>query len=95
MRIIDIFILIIGGLYLLFPSNALAFGKLTTGLQTITSTYLVPLAGAVAGTCFLIYVILSFFKQDEYQRKIGNVLLLSVFTGAGLELIQKVILHFN
>ena len=98
MRFIDIFIWtwipLASGLFLA-PNNSYAFSKLINGLESITSTYLMPLAGAVAGASFLLYITLSYFKQDEYQRKVANVIILAIFTGAGLEVIKKIIQHFS
>ncbi len=79
----------------LFPSNAYAFSKLTNGFETITRTYLIPLSGAVAGASFILFVTLSYFKQEEYQKKVANVLVLSIFTGCGLELVTNVIQSFS
>ncbi len=74
---------------------AFAFSKLKNGFETITSTYLIPLAGAVAGASFILFVTLSFFKQDEYQKKAANVAILSIFAGSGLELIRNLIQSFS
>lgn len=75
--------------------NAFAFNKLKNGFETITSTYLIPLSAAVAGASFILYVILSYFKQEEYQKKIGNVLALAVFSATGLEIINSLIQSFS
>jgi hypothetical protein len=80
---------------LLLPSNAYAFSKLTNGFETITRTYLIPLSGAVAGASFILFVTLSYFKQEEYQKKVANVLVLSIFTGCGLELVTNIIQSFS
>jgi len=79
----------------LFPSNAYAFSKLKNGFETITSTYLIPLAGAVAGASFILFVTLSFFKQEEYQKKAANVAILSIFAGSGIEIIRSLIQSFS
>lgn len=83
------------GVFLLSPLNAYAFSKLKNGFETITSSYLIPLAGAVAGASFILFVTLSFFKQDEYQKKAANVAILSIFAGSGLELIKNLIQSFS
>ena len=80
---------------ILFPVHVCAFTKIQNGLETITETYLVPLAGAVAGASFVIFVIMSFFRQEEYQKKAANVAILSIFVGAGLELIKLIIRSFS
>ncbi len=80
---------------LLYAREAHAFAKIQNGLETITETYLVPLAGAVAGASFITFVILSFFRQEEYQRKAANVVVLSIFVGAGMELIKQIIQSFS
>jgi hypothetical protein len=77
------------------PRNVYAFSKLTNGFETITRTYLIPLSGAVAGASFILFVTLSYFKQEEYQKKVANVLVLSIFTGCGLELVTNVIQSFS
>ena len=79
----------------LLPCDVYAFSKIQNGLETITETYLVPLAGAVAGASFITFVILSLYRQDEYQRKAGNVVILSIFVGAGMELINQIIRSFS
>lgn len=80
---------------LFIPSNVYAFTKLKSGFENITSTYLIPLAGAVAGASFILFVTLSFFKQDEYQKKAANVAILSIFVGAGLDIIKNLITNFS
>ena len=82
-------------LFLISSDPAIAFTKLKNGFETITSTYLIPLSAAVAGASFILFVILSYFKQEEYQKKIGNVLVLSVFSAAGLEIINAIIQTFS
>jgi len=79
----------------LLPSNTHAFSKLKNGFETITSTYLIPLAGAVAGASFILFVTLSFFKQEEYQKKAANVAILSIFAGSGIEIIRSLIQSFS
>lgn len=90
-----IFLTLTTSLYLSLSTHAYAFSKLKNGFETITSSYLTPLAGAVAGASFLLYVILSFVKQDEYQKKAANVALLSILAGCGLELIRNIIQSFS
>ncbi|MFG1486117.1 hypothetical protein [Halobacteriovorax sp. RZ-2] len=80
---------------LIYSPHTFAFSKLKNGFETITSTYLIPLAGAVAGASFIMFVTLSFFKQDEYQKKAANVAILSIFAGSGLELIRNLIQSFS
>ena len=77
------------------PSNVYAFSKLKNGFETITSTYLMPLAHAVAGASFILFVTMSLFKQEEYQKKAATVVVLSIFIGGGLEIINKVIESFS
>ena len=81
--------------FFLMSGEIYAFTKLKNGFETITNTYLIPLAGAVGGTAFLVFILLSFFKQDEYQRKVFNVLLLSIFAGCGMEIIRRIIESFS
>ena len=72
-----------------------AFNKLKSGFEDITNSYLVPLSHAVAGFCFLGYVTLSFFRQEEYQKKVGSVLGLAILGAVGLELIKIIIQSFS
>ena len=72
-----------------------AFTKLKSGFDNITTSYLIPLAGAVAGASFILFVTLSFFKQEEYQKKVANVAILSIFVGAGLDIIKNLISNFS
>jgi hypothetical protein len=76
-------------------NNAYAFTKLKNGFETITSTYLIPLSTAVAGASFILFVILSYFKQEEYQKKVGNVLALSILSVTGLEIINSLVQSFS
>ena len=94
---IDIFLFSLLTLFSGFfvPVDTYAFSKITSGLDTLTSTYLAPLAGAVAATSFLVFLILSLYRQDEYQRKAANVAILSVFIGAGTEFIKTIIGVFS
>jgi len=75
--------------------SAFAFTKLKNGIENITRTYLIPLAGAVAGASFIYYVIMSFLKQEEGIKKAANTIIASVFIGAGLEIINTVIQNFS
>lgn len=82
-------------LTIFIPNFIFGFDKLKNGLESITSNYLIPLSGAVAGASFILYITLSFFKQDEYQRKAGNIIILSILAGSGLEIIKNLIESFN
>jgi hypothetical protein len=75
--------------------SAFAFTKLKNGIESITQSYLIPLAGAVAGASFIYYVTMSFLKQEEGQKKAANVFITSVFIGAGSEIINTVIQNFS
>ena len=80
----------------LLPSgNLYAFNKLKNGFETITTTYLMPLSTAVAGASFIIFVILSYFKQEEYQKKVGNVLALAILSVTGIEIINSLVQSFS
>lgn len=76
-------------------SNAYAFNKLKNGFENMTTTYLVPLSGVVAGCAFILFIILSYFKQEEYQKKVGNVLALAILSAVGLDLIKGIINSFS
>ena len=88
---------IIFAIYILIitASNVFAFNKLKNGFETITSTYLIPLSAAVGGASFILYVILSYFKQEEYQKKVGNVLALTIFSATGVEIINSLVQSFS
>ena len=82
--------------YAITSSNSVyAFTKLKAGLETITSNYLIPLSGAVAGASLILYVTLSFFKQEENMKKIGNVALLAIMATAGVQMIDELIQSFT
>lgn len=83
------------GSVLLPSGNAYAFNKLKNGFETITSSYLMPLSTAVAGASFILFVILSYFKQEEYQKKVGNVLALAILSVTGLEIINSLVQSFS
>ena len=91
----SLFMSVVASYALFFTDEALAFTKLKNGFETITSTYLIPLAHAVAGASFILYVTMSLFKQEEYQKKAATVIVLSIFIGGGLEIINKVIQSFS
>ena len=95
MKFIDISFLFLLGIATLTPSSAHAFSKLINGLESMTSSYLIPLAGVVAGACFIIFVTLSYFRQEEYQRKVANIVFLCVIAATGLEIINTITGHFR
>jgi len=70
------------------PERAFAFTKLRNGFEMVTTTYLIPLSLAVAGASLVSNVILSYFKNAEFQKNIGNVFFLSVICFGGLELLK-------
>lgn len=100
-RVIIDFVIVVWGILtslyvaIIGSPQAMAFNKLKNGFETITSTYLIPLSAAVAGASFILYVILSYFKQEEYQKKVGNVLALTIFSATGLEIINNIIQSFS
>jgi len=80
----------------LFLSSAQLYASdFKTGFENLTSSYLMPLSGAVAGCAFITFIILSYFKQDEYQKKVAGVLGLTVISSVGLSLIQTLIQNFS
>lgn len=79
---------------LLMPAHAYAFTKLIAGFETLNSSYLIPLARIMAVTSLLVFVALSYFKKDEYQKHIGNVVALSIIAATGTTLIQEVMNAF-
>ena len=82
-------------LFTLFPAESSAFSRLKTGLETITSGYLIPISRLVAGASLVLFATLSFFKQDEYQRKIANIIFMAVIASCGLEVLDKLMKAFG
>lgn len=78
----------------LLPAQAHAFTKLIAGFETLNSSYLIPLARIMAVTSLLVFVALSYFKKDEYQKQLGNVVALSIIAATGTTLIQEVMNAF-
>ena len=79
----------------IFSPDALAFSRMVSGLETITTGYLVPISRAVAGASLLLFVTLSFFKQDQYLRKVGEIFFLAVLASAGVEILKKMMEAFS
>ncbi|PIK13514.1 hypothetical protein [Halobacteriovorax sp. JY17] len=81
---------------LLLPSgNVYAFTKLKNGFETITNNYLIPLSNAVAGAALILFVILSYFKQDVYLPKVGTIFALAIISYVGLEIISTLSQSFS
>lgn len=81
---------------LLLPSgNVYAFTKLKNGFETITNNYLIPLSSAVAGAALILFVILSYFKQDVYLPKVGTIFALAIISAVGLEVITTLNQSFS
>lgn len=100
-RLIDImywpfalFLSLFGGA-LLSAQNAHAFSALQSGLENLTTMHLIPLSGAVAGCATVVYVILSYFKKDEYQKYVGNILGLALFARVALGIIDVITKSFS
>lgn len=90
------FLILLTFVAIVYPyESALAFTKLRNGFETITQSYLIPLTKAVAGCSFILFVILSFFRQEEYTKKLAMVAGLSIFGSVGLELIDIIIQSFS
>lgn len=85
----------IGAKITMHSQNVYAFTKLKNGFESLTSTYLLPLVGAVAGAALITFIILSFFKQEEYQKKVASVFSLSIVGAAGLEILNSIIQNFS
>ena len=83
------------GVALATPSNAYAFDSLKNGFENLTKMYLLPLSGAVAGCALLVYITLSYFKKDEYQKYVGNIFGLAILASAGLSLIEALTKSFR
>lgn len=79
----------------LTPSHAYAFSKLKSGFENLTSTYLIPLSHAMAGAALIAFVLLSFFKKDEYQKQVGNILALTIVSSVGLNIIEALTRTFS
>ena len=78
-----------------FPQEAVAFSKLKAGLETVTTGYLIPVSRIVAGAALVLYATLSFFNQDEYQRKIGHIIFMAIIASAGLEVLDQLMKAFG
>ena len=76
-------------------AHCMAFTRLKNGFETITNTYLLPLTGVVAGTALITFITLSYFRQEEYQKKAAAVIGLSIFAATGLEIIKTIIQSFS
>ncbi len=72
-----------------------AFSKLKNGFETITINYLLPLSTAVAGAALILFVILSYFKQDVYLKNVGTVFALAIISTVGLEIINTLSQSFS
>lgn len=88
-------ILTLMGSFLLPTGNAYAFTKLKNGFETITNNYLIPLSSAVAGAALILFVILSYFKQDVYLPKVGTIFALAIISAVGLEVITTLNQSFS
>ena len=76
------------GNMLFSPEKAFALTKLKNGFEMVTTTYLIPLSLAVAGASLVSHVILSYFKNAEYRKNVGEVFFLSIILYGGLELLK-------
>lgn len=85
----------VGFSFLIPISEAHAFSKLKNGFETITNNYLIPLSTAVAGAALILFVILSYFKQDVYLKNVGTVFALAIISTVGLEIINTLSQSFS
>ena len=83
------------GIVLSTPNNAYAFDQLKNGFENLTKMYLMPLSGAVAGCALTLYITLSYFKKDEYQKYVGNILALAVLARVSLSIIDGITTSFS
>jgi hypothetical protein len=81
--------------YFLINTNVNAFTKLKNGFETLTNNYLIPLSSAVAGAALILFVILSYFKQDIYLPKVGTIFALAIISAVGLEIISTLNQSFS
>jgi hypothetical protein len=72
-----------------------AFTKLKQGFETITTTFLIPLSQAVAGCAFILFITLSYFKQEEHRKNLANVIWLAILSSVGLGLINTITQTFS
>mgnify|MGYP006423564869 CR=1 FL=1 len=75
--------------------RAQAFNKLKNGFETLTESYLIPLSTAMAGAMLILYVILSYFRLDEFQKKVGSVFGLAILTVTGTSIINGIVGSFS
>jgi hypothetical protein len=85
----------LAGSFMLPTNNAYAFSKLKNGFETITNNYLIPLSTAVAGAALILFVILSYFKQEVYLKNVGTVFALAIISTVGLEVITTLNQSFS
>ncbi len=83
------------GMGILLSTPTYAFTKLKNGFDNLTETYLIPLSAAVAGTSFVLYAILSYFRPEENQKRCANVCIMSILTYSGLEIINTISQSFS
>ena len=72
---------------ILTSRNTLAFTKLKDGFETITNTYLMPLTTAIGGAALIVYVLMSYFREENI-KKMGQVLVLIAVARSGLEMVN-------
>ena len=87
--------LLLFGSALFASPKVYAFAKLKQGFESITTTFLIPLSGAVAGCAFILFITLSYFKQEEHKKNVGNVLMLSILSAVGIDLINVITQSFS
>ena len=91
----SLIITLLGSFLILSSGNVYAFNKLKNGFETITNNYLIPLSTATAGAALILFVILSYFKQDVYLKNVGTVFALAIISTVGLEIINTLSQSFS
>ena len=65
------------------------------GSAPVPATAAVVCAFAVAGAALILFVILSYFKQDVYLKNVGTVFALAIISTVGLEIINTLSQSFS
>lgn len=81
---------------LIYSNITLAsFNTLKSGFKTISTNYLMPLAAAIGGCSLLLYILMSYFESEKYQKKLINVVVLSICAAVGIEVLNQIIQAFG
>lgn len=83
-------IFVMSNIYLSNHNKVYAFSKLKNGFEEIASSYLVPLAYAVAGASLMYYLIMSLMNQQENLRKAATVFGVTICVAVGPDILKTI-----